>query len=404
MATCPKTLRLLALVEEIRSSIESNDASNAAARSGLLMKITNLRDAVEAPQDSLLRIYAQPLQNAALRVAVELGLPKIISTANSPIPEIGISLAQLAGRSHGDPRLIARLMRVLTAMGICVEVGPERYMSNPLNEVILQPGYTAGVRFHFDIEIPAIIKLIPCLDKNAFQNPVDASQSAFDYAFGASFFEWMKENPATLRCFELYMAGRRVGKASWLDYYPVEERLVEGTSVENVIFMVDIGGGQGHDLKSLSDRYGDKGLPGRLILQDLVAGTREISATSFESMVHNFFEPQPVKGARVYHLRAILHDWPTAICRTILSHIADAMTPNYSKLIIREFILPDTNVPLYTACTDVRMMLLHAGLERTKSQWIKLLSEVGLELGGVWTAERGGEGVIEAFKSAEAQE
>lgn len=59
MATCPKTLRLLALVEEIRSAIESNDASNAAARPGLLMKITNLRDAVEAPQDSLLRIYAQ---------------------------------------------------------------------------------------------------------------------------------------------------------------------------------------------------------------------------------------------------------------------------------------------------------------------------------------------------------
>ena len=38
-------------------------------------------------------------------------------------------------------------MRVLTAMGICVELGPERYMSNALNEVIVQPGYTAGVKF-----------------------------------------------------------------------------------------------------------------------------------------------------------------------------------------------------------------------------------------------------------------
>ena len=68
------------------------------------------------------------------------------------------------------------------------------------------------------------------------------------------------------------------------------------------------------------------------------------------------------QGARIYHLRAILHDYPTPICRTILSHIADAMTPNYSRLIIREFILPDTKVPLYTACTDIRMMLLHAGM------------------------------------------
>ena len=38
-------------------------------------------------------------------------------------------------------------MRVLTAMGIGVEIGQEHYMSNPLNEVIVQPGYTAGVRF-----------------------------------------------------------------------------------------------------------------------------------------------------------------------------------------------------------------------------------------------------------------
>ncbi len=59
MAACPENLRLVALVEEIRTAIESNDARNAATRPGLLTKITTLRDAVEAPQDSLLRIYAQ---------------------------------------------------------------------------------------------------------------------------------------------------------------------------------------------------------------------------------------------------------------------------------------------------------------------------------------------------------
>lgn len=106
----------------------------------------------------------------------------------------------------------------------------------------------------------------------------------------------------------------------------------------------------------------------------------------------------------MYHLRAILHDWPTATCRTILSHIADAMTPNYSKLIIRDFILPDSNVPLYTACTDIRMMLLHAGLERTEGEWRGLLDEVGLELEGFWVVEMGGEGVVEAIKRANRPE
>ena len=102
-----------------------------------------------------------------------------------------------------------------------------------------------------------------------------------------------------LRCFDMYMAGRRAGKISWLDYYPVKERLVDGTDLENVIFMIDIGGGQGHDLKSLSDKFGKEGLPGRLILQDLVADTREIKEAAFEPMVYNFFEPQPLKG--VFH-------------------------------------------------------------------------------------------------------
>lgn len=163
------------------------------------------------------------------------------------------------------------------------------------------------VLFSFDVEIPTIINLIPCLEKRKFQNPVDASQSAFDYTFGASFFDWMKRNPATLHCFESYMAGRRVGKASWLDYYPIGERLVEDTSLDNAIFMVDIGGGQGHDLKSLSDKYGDEGLPGRLILQDFVADTRENATAAFESMVHNFFEPQPVKGRSPFSAKVSFH-------------------------------------------------------------------------------------------------
>ena len=59
MADLSENLRLLALVEEIRIAIENNDVSNAASRPGVLSKITKLRDAVEAPQDSLLRICSQ---------------------------------------------------------------------------------------------------------------------------------------------------------------------------------------------------------------------------------------------------------------------------------------------------------------------------------------------------------
>lgn len=59
MAASPKTIQLLALVEDIRLAIESDDAGTVFIKPDLLTKITNLRHAVEAPHDSLLRIYAQ---------------------------------------------------------------------------------------------------------------------------------------------------------------------------------------------------------------------------------------------------------------------------------------------------------------------------------------------------------
>lgn len=82
---------------------------------------------------------------------------------------------------------------------------------------------------------------------------------------------------------------------------------MKGTNLDNEVFMVDIGGGQGHDLKGLSDKYVDKGLPGRLILQDLVTDARKDGNAIFESMVHNFFEPQPVKGASDHSTTARWH-------------------------------------------------------------------------------------------------
>ena len=59
MTACPEKIRLLALLEDIKIAIESDAANDAATRPNLVTKITNLRDAVEAPQDSLLRIYSQ---------------------------------------------------------------------------------------------------------------------------------------------------------------------------------------------------------------------------------------------------------------------------------------------------------------------------------------------------------
>ena len=103
-------------------------------------------------------------------------------------------------------------------------------------------------------------------------------------------------------------------------------------------------------------------------------------------------------GARLYFLHFVLHDWPDALAVQILAHIAAAMTPGYSKLILGEFILPDTDAPLIASGFDWQMMVLHSGMERSERQWRELIKGVGLEVVGFWQGKEGAEGIIEVVK------
>ena len=81
------------------------------------------------------------------------------------------------------------------------------------------------------------------------------------------------------------------------DFYPVEANLIKDARTDNeAVFIVDIGGGKGHDLEELKSKVPN--LPGQLVLQDQADVLAE--ATDLEpsilKMVHNFFTPQPIKG------------------------------------------------------------------------------------------------------------
>jgi hypothetical protein len=53
------------------------------------------------------------------------------------------------------------------------------------------------------------------------------------------------------------------------------------------------------------------------------------------------------------------------------------MTPGYSKLLIHELILPDVDAVEIQAWFDLTMMTFNGGMERSRSQWKKLLEDAG---------------------------
>ncbi|KAK3934823.1 O-methyltransferase [Diplogelasinospora grovesii] len=199
---------------------------------------------------------------------------------------------------------------------------------------------------------------------------------------GEAYFDWLGRQPELLHSFHQFMTTQRIGHPQWLDFYPIDKELVPGfdSSDPNAVFMVDVGGSVGHEIQAVKKRFPN--IPGRFVLQDrpaTIAGV--VPENGMEAMAHDFFSPQPLKGARAYYFRSVLHDWDDDRCRIILGHIRDAMKPGYSKILVNEF-----NIPVKGACTfvthsDFMVMSVNAAVERTQRQWYDLIESVeGLKI------------------------
>lgn len=223
------------------------------------------------------------------------------------------------------------------------------------------------------------------------------------WAVGQSQFEWLASHKDQQTQFNSYMANRRQGRPMWFETYPVGRLLGHGVPYEDSILLVDVGGNQGHDLSEF--RLKHPNLPGKVILQDLpdvVEGVSEgVSKSGVEVMGYSFLDPQPVQGARAYYFRSIFHDWSDHICQQILLNTISAMAPDYSRILIVDFVLSDTDTPLMQAALDIQMMSIGAGVERSERQWRDLLDSVGLEITGIWNQDSGMESVIEAIPKKE---
>lgn len=112
---------------------------------------------------------------------------------------------------------------------------------------------------------------------------------------------------------------------------------------------VDVGGGQGHVSVQLARGTARM----RFVVQDrpeVVEGGEAALPERWRRRVafqpHDFFEEQPVKGADVYFLRKILHDWPDQAGIKILRNLVPALEPG-AKVVVCENILPETARPAY---------------------------------------------------------
>lgn len=197
------------------------------------------------------------------------------------------------------------------------------------------------------------------------------------------------------------MQAYRAGNAMWFepDFYLVAERLVDGfDSANSDVFLVDIGGGKGHDLAAFAAAFPK--LPGLLMLQDQPSAIEKVPASimhNFLTQPHDFFTPEPIKFARTYFLHSVLHDWGDADCLRILANLKPALKPGYSRVLFNEIVLSEEKPTLHATSMDM-MMLAHCdpAYERTERAWRELLGQAGYVVREIFSSANAAESVIEA--------
>jgi hypothetical protein len=79
----------------------------------------------------------------------------------------------------------------------------------------------------------------------------------------------------------------------------------------------------------------------------------------------------------------VLHDWDDARAVQILRNCRDAMAGNGRVLIVERLIPDDPAQALPTLLSDINMLAVTGGKERTNSEYGQLLAAAGLQMGKV---------------------
>ncbi|RYP63793.1 hypothetical protein DL769_006859 [Monosporascus sp. CRB-8-3] len=347
--------------------------ANETTRRGLLVTLRQIADSLEDSNDIVHRFGYLHLQTAAVKVGFDLQLFKLLSSAQGPW-----SLEEISQSTRAELSFISRFMSYLASIGGVKQVDSTHYAANNVTKNLSKAVSEAGISHCFKTIGPQFQALPAFLKASGYKNPNDEVRTVFQEAWKTTdhAFAWFGSHPENLRYFNDYMAFRREPQFSWLELYPVLEE-AKGITPERALY-VNIGGGIGHQCAQFKDRYPD--IPGRVILQDLPHSIEKaLQIPGVENLSHNFFDPQPIKGAKFYFIRGVLHNHPDHNVRQLLENTKAAMGPD-SVLLIDEMVLPESGVNSYAAAMDLTMMAAFASMERTEAQWRKILRDVGLEL------------------------
>lgn len=315
--------------------------------------------AAPSPPAQMMQLLYSALVTQMITVVAELGIADLVSERPCPVSE-------LAAATDTNPDALYRVLRALASQGVFTEVAPRTFGITPLAGTLRTgvPGSLRDSARYFGLRAR----------QQAFgelERSVRTGRAAFHELNGVDFYTYLSARPDDRAIFD-----RAMGNVA----RQVHAAAIETYDMSGVRRVVDVGGGHGHLIAALLRRYPD--MHGVVFDRpEVLSGARRVLSDAgvqdrAEVVGGDFFEAVP-SGADVYILSWVLMDWDDAKAVALLRTVRRAAEPNGVTLVLNS-VLPEGDVPHPGKLTDVVMLALLPGRERTEAEFRTLFEAAGL--------------------------
>ena len=304
------------------------------------------------------QIFAQlfgSVQTRCIVAAAELELADRL--AGGPVP-----VEALASQTGTDADSLFRMMRSLESIGYFRQVSTKVFVNSELSEYLRKD--VPGSQWAF------VCMFIPGWGYwdglNYLMDTLRNGRPGLFDAWGYDIWGHYQRNPHQATVFNQAMG------AMTAEMTPA---ITAAYDWSRFPVIADIGGGVGGQLADILNKNPES--RGVLFDQpDVVAEAGNHNRMEIKG--GNFFESIPVE-ADAYLLRNIIHDWNDEKASEILSTLRKS-TPPDSRIVLVEWLIPETSEFHPGKWTDMTMMNSVSGKERTKSEFAELFRSTGFEL------------------------
>jgi hypothetical protein len=295
--------------------------------------------------------------SAALNVAADLGISDLLVDGPRTV-------ADLATATSADEDTLHRLLHALATVGVYDERPDGGFALAELGE---------GLRSDVPGSLRPLARTLNChalwSAYGHLGHSVRTGENAFEALHGHDVWTHRRGHPEENEVFNQNMTALTS---------LVADAVATSYDFSPFATVVDVGGGAGLLLETVLERHPQ--LSGTVFDQDHVVAREprtEALRPRWASVAGSFFDAVPEADA--YLLKSILHDWPDDRCVAILRTCSRGLRPGGAVLVV-ETVLGRPGFEVEAAFSDLNMLVLPGGRERTEQEYAALFAAAGLEL------------------------